>query len=189
MARAGPSALVARGADALPFAHMGHVRGIGALGIAIGVLATSLLLPRGRATARAPRSLPTAEIRTPGPTAVVDGLVHVGITIGAPGAPSFGFRLEVVPADRPDRRIPLGALTDVPCDPGSPATGAGVLFGATWDTHDVPDGAYTLRLRVRNAFGDVRETLLPIRVEHPQVEERPSPYRHWDGSENESALA
>ena len=133
-----------------------------------------------------PAVAPIAEIRTPRWNAVVDGPVHVGVTLGAPGARSFDFRLEVEAADRPGEPTPLAGLEGVPSYPSNASPGQ--PFGATWDPSALPAGLYLIRLRVTDDQGTLRETRVPVWVEHAEAHEADVPDPDWDGTEDSSAL-
>lgn len=160
-------------------------RALAALAVAAGVW---IALPPARVPGAALVSTvaPIAEIRTPQSNAVVDGPIRVDVALGAPAARTFDFRLEVESADRPGERIPLAALEGIPAmdTSGSPDRS----FGATWDPSSLPAGLYTIRLRVVDAWGALRETSVPVWVDHAEVRDPAPSNPDWDGSEDTSAL-
>ena len=129
---------------------------------------------------------PIAEIRSPRWNAIINGPVHIDVALGAPAARSFDFRLEVEAADRPGEPMPLAGLEDVPCSPedGTPAR----RFGATWNPTTLPPGLYTIRLRVSDEWGALREASVPVWVEHAERHEADPPDLDWDGTAESGAI-
>ncbi len=104
----------------------------------------------------------TAEISWPPPVYVLRGEVSLRGTVNLPGMSTFFIEYRGLDDDlsAPDTRAWLPTTL-----PSSTPVVDGVL--GTWDTGQVPDGLYELRLNVATGAGDVTQLVVgPLRVEN-----------------------
>ncbi len=124
---------------------------------------------------------PEADINTPDWYSEIDGRVQITYYANARWATSYSATVDVGAGVEPERFTELLFIRDQPAFKDRSSVNPVVHF-AFFDTRPLPNGLYTLRLRVTDDLGNRGEDRMAVWVRHPDPQDLPAFPRTLPGS-------
>jgi subtilisin family serine protease len=125
---------------------------------------------------------PEADINAPDWYRLIDGAVTVRFYANARWASSFSYEVEWGAGVEPSEWATLASGTGEASEPSLSSANRVSNFSAGWDAGGLPEGLYTLRLRVTDDLGNVGRDRMAVWVRHEDPDDVPGFPRRYSGS-------